>query len=144
MPSDASTETVRQFVRHETRRSARMEVHPDHADQFRLNYSDADADLAIVDISKGGLGLHSGFFVPRNMRLTLHVASGGEESGTPQFLKIRAVARRCTMVDHAPTYLIGLQFVNPEGQDEKDLITLVSAEMAAVSSSCEGGDARGD
>lgn len=132
MVTDTTGASVRQFVRHETRRAARLEVHPEHAQQFRLNYSGAALDVAVVDISRGGLGLRCGFFIPRNMRLSVHVdARGDTGNGASRTLKIRVIARRCTMVDHKPTYLVGLQYQDAAGLDEQELVRLIQASDAA-------------
>ncbi len=131
MKSDANQTHARQFERHETRYEARIEPHPDHADQFRLILPDAQSGLAVVDISEGGLGLLSGTYLPRNMRLTLHVsnvATGGDLA--LRDLAIRAVVRRCVMVDHKPTYRAGLQFIDQSGRDERLLSGSATAESA--------------
>lgn len=126
MGADTTGASVRQFVRHETRRAARLEVHPEHAPQFRLHYSGANLDVAVVDISKGGLGLNCGFFIPRNIRLTVYIEVRADTgTGSSRSLKIRVIARRCTMVDHKPTYLVGLQYQDSNGRDEKELVRLV-------------------
>ena len=144
METDTTGASVRQFVRHETSRAARIEVHADHAQQFRLNYSGADLDIAVVDISKGGMGLKCGFFIPKNMRLSVHMDVRGDTgNGSSRTLKIRVIARRCTMVDHKPNYLVGLQYQDPAGQDEQDLVRLVKVADEAEGSR-QGGESSGD
>lgn len=129
MAGEDTGASVRQFVRHETRVSARMEIHPEDVEQFRLSFPDAASGLAVVDVSEGGLGLQSDFFIPRNMRLALHVNLGEPEQDSPaRDLKIQAACRRCTMLDHKPTYLIGMQFLDPSGGDEQTLLRSVQAE----------------
>lgn len=127
----SSSEHARQFKRHATAYHARIELHPDHAEQYRLTLPDAQAGLAVIDVSEGGVGLRTDIFVPKNMRLTLHVKGADEsDSVAPRILKIRVVARRCEMVDHKPTYHVGLQFVDPGGADEKALIRAVREARA--------------
>lgn len=123
MKSDSISAQARQFERHKVAFEARIEPHPDHAAQFRLSFPDAQSGLTVFDVSAGGVGLRSGIFIPKNMRLTMHVLNVGAmsvESG--EVLKIRAIARRCDMVDHKPTYHVGLQFVDAQGVDEQSLI----------------------
>ncbi len=141
MDADSAEATARQFVRHETHHPARLEVHPDHVSQFRLNYPDAETDLAVIDVSKGGLGVNAGFYVPRNLRLTLHVdMRGRREDGASQNLKIRAVARRCKILDHKPTYFIGLQYLHPDDPDEQQLIRAVAAGSGTGAGATGGGN----
>lgn len=118
----------RLFVRHGTHFAAAVEVHPDHADQVRMSFGDALSDFEVVDVSKGGIGLRSGVFFPKNLRVILTITGSGA-SGVPlgRSLVIRAVVRRCTMADHKPNYLVGLQFVDAAGRDEQQLVRL-SAE----------------
>jgi hypothetical protein len=44
---------------------------------------------------------------------------------------VRAVVRRCGLVDHKPTYQVGLQFLDPAGKDEQALIQAVAGEREA-------------
>ena len=82
----------------------------------------------MVDVSAGGLGLRSPIFIPKNIRLTLHISgvSGAQEAAL-SLLKIRAVVRRLRMTDHKPTYQVGLQFIDAGGADEQRLIQAVAA-----------------
>ncbi len=138
MDAESYEAQARQFKRHEVAYEAVIEPHADHADQFRLSFPDAQSGIAVIDVSAGGVGLRSGIYVPKNMRMTLHV-SGADESG--DVLRIRAIARRCKMTDHKPTYLVGLQFADAEGRDEQTLIRVTNAakqehaEAAAVGAS---------
>ncbi|MFQ5424445.1 MAG: PilZ domain-containing protein [Phycisphaerae bacterium] len=141
MEADNAEASARQFVRHETHHPARLEVHPDHASQFRLNYSDAETDLAVIDVSKGGLGVNAGFYVPRNLRLTLHVDMRGKlEEGAGQVLRIRAITRRCKILDHKPTYFIGLQYLHPDDPDEQQLIRAVAVGSSTGADTAGGGN----
>jgi hypothetical protein len=133
MKLDPFNETARQHRRHETRFAASIAVHADHADQYRLTFPDAQTDLAVVDVSKGGLGLRSGVFMPKNLRLILTVkgAAGGDGASGSK-MTIRAVVRRCQMVDHKPTYLVGMQFIDAGGADERRHIASVTAPPRCV------------
>lgn len=123
---------ARQFQRHATQFRARIEPHPDQAEQFRLSYSGFSDDLAVVDISAGGLALHSCFFVPRNLRmavtiLDLKTADGGQLGD----IAVCAVVRRCVLVDYKPTYQVGMQFIDPTGTNERMLVQVVT-ETGAI------------
>jgi hypothetical protein len=126
MKLDSVSAQARQFRRHATEYKARIETHPDHASQFRLSLPDVQNDLAVMDVSRGGLGLSTGFYVPKNLRLTLHVwgVAGDSEYRTDD-LNVTGVVRRCVMVDHKPTYHVGVQFLDPSGADELRLVEVV-------------------
>ena len=127
MHSNSGAQQARQFVRKLTRRPARIEVHPDHADQFRLAFPDAQSDIYVVDVSRGGLGLHSSVYVPRNLRMTLHIAGMDEAASIrTRDLAIQVVSRRCNLADHRPTYLVGLQYLDVGMPDAQELIESVS------------------
>ncbi|HPF39898.1 MAG TPA: PilZ domain-containing protein [Phycisphaerae bacterium] len=118
---------ARQFVRHAVSIEARIEPHADHSEQYRLAVPDAQSGLAVTDVSGGGLGLRSGIFVPNRMKVIVHVMAGSQESGVAsEVIRVRAIVRRCEMIDHKPTYLIGLQFVDASGVDEKRLIAVAN------------------
>jgi hypothetical protein len=129
MRPEESATVARQFKRRATVRAARLEPHEEHASQYRLSFPDVQSDLAVVDVSEGGLGLSSGFYVPKNMRVIIHLPGTVADDATPaqRDLTIRAVVRRCSMVDHRPTYLIGLQYAEPNGADELELVKSTAA-----------------
>lgn len=117
------TEHARQFHRHAAGYEARLIADADHAAQFRLTLPETQCGMAVTDVSAGGLGLCCSLFLPKNMRVTLRVSAAGEETSGPKVeLSVRAVIRSCTMIDHKPTYQIGLQFVDPAGRDERLLV----------------------
>lgn len=118
---------ARQHERHAVSIEARIEPHPDHSDQYRLAVPDAQSGLAVTDVSGGGLGLRSGIFVPKRMKVIVHVLAGSQETGMAnEVIRVRAIARRCEMIDHKPTYFIGLQFADANGVDEKRLIAVAN------------------
>jgi hypothetical protein len=136
MNSDAVNAPARLFVRHQTRYEAAVEVHPDHAEQFRLSFTGTQSNLAVTDVSKGGLGLWSPIFMPKNLRVTLTIANFGGGGGKHGIaLKIRGIVRRTSMIDHKPSYQLGLQFVDPAGRDEQLLVTAAAQEKSAKASS---------
>jgi hypothetical protein len=144
MKPDGVNNHARQFRRHETRYAVRLEPHPDHAEQFRLAFPDAQLDLAVVDVSKGGVGLVGGLFMPRNLRVTLHVGGVSLGPGSKsRDLTIRAIVRRCTLLDHKPTYQTGLQFLEPAGRDERLLTDHATRAMEAAAELTAAGGADG-
>ena len=130
MKLDTISAQARQFRRHATEYKARIETHPDHASQFRLSLPEVQNDLAVIDVSRGGLGLSTGFFVPKNLRLTLRVwGVSGEGEYKTEELTVAGVVRRCAMADHKPTYHVGVQFLNPSGADEVKLVELAASKQ---------------
>lgn len=131
MANYSAEELARQFKRHQTDFEARVEPHPDHAPQFRLSFPDAATGLGIIDVSAGGVGIRCGVFIPKNLRVTLHLSDVAPENGVPgQLLAIKAIVRRPVLVDHKPTYHIGMQFLDPTGQDEQTLVRAATAAKA--------------
>jgi hypothetical protein len=124
MNTDATSAHARQFKRHAAEFEASIEPHPDHAEQFRLTYANATSGLAVTDVSRGGLGLLSGILFPKSLRVVVHVHTTAHPEGRP--LTVRAVVRRCVMIDHKPTYQVGLQFLDPGGVDEQFLVKAVT------------------
>jgi hypothetical protein len=130
MKLDTISAQARQFRRHAAQYKARIETHQDHAGQFRLSLPDVQNDLAVMDVSRGGLGLSTGFFVPKNLRLTLRVwgvAAEGEYK--TEELTVAVVVRRCAMADHKPTYHVGVQFLNASGTDELKLVEMAVSKQ---------------
>ena len=128
MDIDAASAHARQFSRHGADFEARVEPHPDHAEQFRTSFPDALLNIPVTDVSKGGVGLDCGVYLPKNLRVVLRMSGvaplGG---GPPRDLVINAVVRRCKLVDHKPTYQVGLQFSDSQGSDEQVLVKMATA-----------------
>jgi len=116
---------ARQFVRKDTDLEARVDPHPDHSDQFRVCLPDALAELPVVDVSAGGVGLQSSVFMPKRLKLVLHVKTQGQSTAEAT-LRVNAIVRRCELFDYKPTYHVGLQFVDAKGIDEQRLIHMAS------------------
>jgi c-di-GMP-binding flagellar brake protein YcgR len=143
MTVDPISAHARQFRRHATRYEARIEVHPDHAGQFRLSFPDAYSGLAVVDVSQGGLALCTSFYMPKNLRVRLCVSGATTESEyRTRELTVSAVVRRCVMTDYKPTYQVGLQFLDASGQDERQLVQSVVSEQTPVGEPAALGGAR--
>ncbi len=122
MKLDAVSVQARQFRRLATRYKAYMEVLPEHAGQFRLSLPEVQLDLAVTDVSRGGLGLSTGFYMPKNLRVTVSVSLAGEtQEASQQDFVVQGIVRHCAVVDHQPSYHVGIQFLDPAGRDEKAL-----------------------
>ena len=106
-----------------------MEADSAHADQFRLAFPDAQSEVFVTDVSKGGLGLTSTVFIPRSLRLIVHVTCPDQRD-----LSIPVIARRCALTDHKPNYTVGLQFATPGGEAETTLLNLVMGDLQSPSS----------
>ncbi len=133
MTTNQDATHARQYVRHEVSIEARIEPHADHAEQYRLAVPDAQSGLAVTDVSGGGLGIQCGIFVPKRMKVIVHVMAGSQVAGVAsEVIRVRAIARRCEMIDHKPTYLIGLQFVDANGADEKRLIEVANSVVTGT------------
>jgi hypothetical protein len=126
MIPDSISAGARQYERHTTQFTARLEPHPEHADQFRLSFAAAGTGLPVIDVSAGGLAIKTGFFIPKNMRFTLVIAPSTAHPLSDE-LTIKVIARRCVTLDHKPTYQIGMQFLEPNGSEEQRLIKSVVA-----------------
>lgn len=120
---DPISASSRLFGRHDTHFETTVGGHPDETDQFRMSFADALSDFRIVDVSKGGLGLRSGIYRPRNLRL-IFVVRGSNEGRIElsRALIIRVIGRRCSLFDHRPSYLLGLQVWDVAGRDEWQLV----------------------
>jgi len=111
-----------------------MEVFPEHVGQVRLSLPEIQMDLAVTDVSRGGLGLSTGFYLPKNLRLTLSISgAGGDEERKRDFV-VQGIVRHCALVDHKPTYHVGIQFLNPTGRDERALAETTAQEGAKAES----------
>ena len=131
MSINATNAPARQHERHTTLYKARFEVHPDHAAQLRLILPDSQSGFAVIDVSGGGLGLYGGIYMPKNLKVILHISGADAAPGAADAdLTIRAIVRRCVMVDHKPNYQIGIQFIDAMGHDEQILVKSVKQATA--------------
>lgn len=128
MNLDTVSANARQFERHSTQFEARIEPHSEHAEQFRLSFPAAAAGLPVVDVSAGGLAIRTGFFIPKNMRFTITITQNAERA-IKEEISVKVIARRCITLDHKPTYQVGMQFLEPAGDDEQKLIKTVVASQ---------------
>jgi hypothetical protein len=140
MSHDAVSAHARQYRRHSARYEARITPVSEHADQFRLAVPDAQTGLAVTDVSAGGLGLRSGLFLPKNLRIALSIKDLDEANAARQDLSVRVIVRSCTMVDHSPAYQVGLQYVDPAGRDEQTLVRHAARPSVAADQPVVVGD----
>lgn len=123
MSASSNIQLPRQFRRHSTSFEARFEPHQDHADQFRLSLPNVQTIVVVTDVSQGGLGITSTVYIPPHLRLKLHLSGVCAQLGQPErVLSIAAIVRACKMIDHKPTFQVGLQFADANGEDEKMLV----------------------
>ncbi|MEE8171078.1 MAG: PilZ domain-containing protein [Phycisphaerae bacterium] len=119
---------TRQFQRRSLELPARLEVHPDHAQQIRFSFPEQQCRVSVIDVSEGGLGLRTSVFLPRSARLLIHVRVDGDASGRE--VVVRAVVRRCIMIDVSPNYQIGLQYLDNDHTDIRELLNRAQTETS--------------
>ncbi len=86
-------------------------------------------DCDVVDLSSGGLGLMTTFFVPR--RCVLLVRVYGTDAAAPPIADAPCRVQRVCMTDRRPAYLLGTSFeaMTAEAAEQiNDLLTLLSQE----------------
>lgn len=132
---DSGSLQTRQFARRNLALPARIEVHPDHAEQLRLSFPDEGGRPTVVDVSEGGLGLQSQIYLPRNARLMVHVKKGNDAGDSDSFL-VRGIVRRCGMMDVRPTFHVGVQYLESQTPEIRELVALaeqIKAQNSATS-----------
>lgn len=149
--------TVRQHARKEFDLAIEFVVANRHQEQVRFSpMSTAKDQHAIrgraIDISTGGMGWVCDHFLPRMCEGTVRVfdprSVGTRPDGSPIYdvaFEHTCVVRRVTMVDHKPTYSVGVAFVDPQpniSQRVEQLRGLSDARhsLAAASAQQEGAD----
>lgn len=69
----------------------------------------------IVDCSEGGLGLHTGVYLPRGVTVVVGFQLGEADPKAEHELHLRI--QRSTMVDRSPTYYLGTSVVHHPGSE---------------------------
>lgn len=133
---DANTLQTRQFIRRALALPARIEVDADHADQLRLGFADQNSRATVTDVSEGGLGLECSIFLPRPARLLVHVEL--ESPGGKFEVVVRAAVRRCILADIKPTYHIGLQYLDSDTREIRELLTRGTQALCATADDTGG------
>lgn len=122
---DAGSLQTRLHARRELALPARIEIHADHAEQLRFSFPEHQGRATVIDVSEGGLGLHSATYLPKQARLEIHIDLPNVGDGpAPAPKLLRGVVRRCVMRDVKPTYQIGLQYLDPDPAEIADLIRI--------------------
>lgn len=128
---DAGSLQTRLYTRRQLALPARVMIHADHAEQLRFSFPEHQTRVSVIDVSEGGLGFVTSTLMPRNARLEIHVHVPAKGDAPPPAPKIlRGVIRRCVMTDVKPTYKIGVQYLDPDLAEIRDLIKLADADQA--------------
>ena len=96
----------------------------------------------LVDVSRGGVGISTALFVPRTCVGDLKiffpdVIGRGKEKLAFQH---RVVVRRSRLVDHAPTYLLGMAFDQATPETETGIVAVMNEiETLAQHAGQDGG-----
>ena len=96
----------------------------------------------LVDVSRGGVGISTALFVPRTCVGDLKiffpdVIGRGKEKLAFQH---RVVVRRIRLVDHAPTYLLGMAFDQATPETETGIVAVMNEiETLAQHAGQDGG-----
>jgi len=103
---------IRRSVRHDVSMRATLRVASEHTGSVRFTSAagakDGWIECDMVDLSSGGLGVMSGFLVPR--RCVVLVRVFGLEAGAGPILEVPCRVQRICMTDRRPAYLIGTSF----------------------------------
>lgn len=78
----------------------------------------------VVDLSRGGLGLDCGFFIPRACNVRVGVSVPGYET-----IWVEGAIKRAAMISRAPKYYLGLSFAETAAAQVEKL--LIAAGAAA-------------
>ncbi len=137
---DAGSLQTRLYARRQLALPARVEVHPDHAEQLRFSFPDHQSKVSVIDVSEGGLGLLMSTFLPRQARLEIHIHLPAHGDAPPPAPKVlRGIVRRCAMMDVKPTYKIGIQYLDPDLGEIRDLVKLAEAECGVEAAADQPG-----
>lgn len=156
--------TVRQHEREGIEVPVEFTVAQPFATQVRFHGSSGSVGPHVlrgeaIDISSGGMGLRTRQFIPRMCEGTIRVyapapAGSSESAGTnPQHGERTAAAqelmfehsvkvRRVTMTGREPTYSLGVAFISPSPELDKNITALfnriqgISQEKSAMAGVC--------
>ena len=134
--------TVRQYERQPISLPVEFVIAEEHCDQVRYGSQSEAAERhgvagKTLDVSPGGIGMSLRQFVPRMCEGWVRLLHPTATTRTV-LIEHRAKVRRVQMCDHAPTYFVGVAFIDadPELQQSvKSLIATLASETAG------GGDA---
>ena len=143
--------TVRQYEREDIHLSIEFVVAEEHRGQVQFSPMSAAADThsargVAADLSSGGMGLELGQFIPRLCEGTVRVfdprAAATKRDGTPVYevaFEHAVKVRRVSMIDHQPTYAVGVSFVDPAPDVQRKLQDLLARAPGTDHGSTDGG-----
>lgn len=103
---------VRQHERVRCALSAEATVAPEHAGPIALSPLAADGsgnfNPIVVDVSRGGIGLRTKVFLPKQARICVTITDPALEAPISATVRVQ----RVVMTDRAPTYELGTSFVD--------------------------------
>lgn len=100
-----------------------------------------------VDISSGGMGIECTCFVPRmcegDVRIYDPTPVGTSQDGEPIYdvaFEHRVKIRRIAMINHDPSYALGLSFVDPEPDlaERVEIVRAMRPPETASKETCDG------
>jgi len=118
--------SVRQHEREEVRLPVQFVIADEHREQVRFSsLSSAPNRYTIhavaTDVSRGGLGVRSRFYLPRMCEGIVRIFDLDETEATPvrlletgPVIEARAKVRRVILAGHEPTYVIGFAFIGAD------------------------------
>jgi len=122
---------VRQHERRACKLAGTVRVAPEHAQTVKLARSVGDGTgsiaATIVDVSIGGTGLETQFFIPRGTAVVVAVHIG--PAGT--LVEIPSRVQRTTMISREPRYYLGLSYAGKPSEQSATLGALIESVPAA-------------
>lgn len=122
MAEQGGPKGIRQHERFTCRLPAQITIAPAHEEQLRPIRTTTDtAGLAatVVDCGRGGLGLNSATFLPKQAQVQVRVCAGDVTINAP----LRVM--RTQMVDRQPTYYLGCALASPSPEQQDALARLI-------------------
>lgn len=144
MASASENLVVRQHERIECQFAGGVRVAPAQNQAIRIASNVVDASncvpASVRDCSMGGVGLHTGVFLPKRSQLTLVLAIGTDPD---QSFALDLKVMRVVMLDRTPTYYLGAALVRPDDEASRAmlerLVSLARAQAQARTAVLQGG-----
>lgn len=141
--------TVRLYQRENIQLPVEFVVSEDHREQVRFTpNSTATSRHTIlgtaIDVSRGGMGMMVGEFLPRMCEGVIRVfrqGTGGmsEEARGEPLIEAPVKVRRVLLTSHDPTYSVGMSFYNPQPDLGERMIELMNELMGTTDDPPAGG-----
>jgi c-di-GMP-binding flagellar brake protein YcgR len=144
--------TIRQHQREDLELEVEFVVCEEHAEQVRFSPTSTTSDERSIrgvtsDLSTGGMGLICRQYLPRmcegHVRVFDPTPLGTRSDGSPILdvaFEHEVKVRRVTLLNHEPTYALGVSFVDPE-PDLEQRLERCRRLVAGEGGTREGGDA---